>query len=389
MSFNAPDIRQFKLTGSTVGDVHFPKVKALLPLNGSNGGTSATDESNSNATVTFQGSSTTSTAQSKFGGSSLYVPNSNPAGVYISGVGSTITFTGDFTVEWWIYRVQATAVSNQTVGPIIGTQSISDSSNATNYYVAMSIGYLTSSATEGKLYSSSNGSAWNVANGVSLGTGSAGTVGQWVHMALTRSGTTWSYYVDGTRTYTGTLGSDTLSTPGSYITLGKSWNTGGSFEAYYSDFRITQGLARYTGASVTVPTSAHLTSAGDANKQIIVNSDADGIDVGTGGINQARIAKAWVNYNGTGTIAINDSYNVSSLTDDATGKWDVNFSTAMSSVDFVAVCDGRYLHDDGTGSATPSLRREAPVTTKVGVRCHSYDGTAYDVLSAHVIVFGN
>ena len=99
MSFNAPDIRQFKLTGSTVGDVHFPKVKALLPLNGSNGVTSATDESNSNATVTFQGSSTTSTAQSKFGGSSLYVPNSNPAGVYISGVGSTITFTGDFTVD--------------------------------------------------------------------------------------------------------------------------------------------------------------------------------------------------------------------------------------------------------------------------------------------------
>ena len=81
-----------------------------------------------------------------------------------------------------------------------------------------------------------------------------------------------------------------------------------------------------------------------------------------------RIAKAWVNYNGTGTTAIQDSYNVSSLTDDATGKWDVNFSTAMSSADFVAVCDGRYLHDDGTGSATPSLRREAPVTTKVGVR---------------------
>ena len=102
-----------------------------------------------------------------------------------------------------------------------------------------------------------------------------------------------------------------------------------------------------------------------------------------------RIAKAWVNYNGTGTIAIQDSYNVSSLTDDATGKWDVNFSTAMSSVNFVAVCDGRYLHDDGTGSAIPSLRREAPVTTKVGVRCHSYDGTAYDVLSAHVIVFAN
>jgi hypothetical protein len=65
-----------------------------------------------------------------------------------------------------------------------------------------------------------------------------------------------------------------------------------SAEAYYDDFRVTQGLARYSGASFTPPSTAHLTSAGDANKQIIVNSSADGVDVGTGGINQARIAKA-------------------------------------------------------------------------------------------------
>ena len=389
MSFNAPDIRQFKLTGSTVGDVHFPKVKALLPLNGSNGGTSATDESNSNATVTFQGSSTTSTAQSKFGGSSLYVPNSNPAGVYISGVGSTITFTGDFTVEWWIYRVQATAVSNQTVGPIIGTQSISDSSNATNYYVAMSIGYLTSSATEGKLYSSSNGSAWNVANGVSLGTGSAGTVGQWVHMALTRSGTTWSYYVDGTRTYTGTLGSDTLSTPGSYITLGKSWNTGGSFEAYYSDFRITQGLARYTGASVTVPTSAHLTSAGDVNKQIVVNSDADGVAVGTGGISQARVAKAWLNYDGT-TPSIRDSYNIGSVTDNGTGEYTVNYSTAMSDANYSIV---GFAHDDASSGWWRLLVSNGGAAQAAGSfaieTIHPQDYSMQDSDTVCIQVFGN
>jgi hypothetical protein len=316
----------------------------------------------------------------------LYVPNSHPAGVYISGVGSSITLTADFTIEWWVYRVQATTVAGQCIGPIIGSSSVSDHSGN---YLAMSLGYLTSSATEGKLYSSSNGSSWNVANGVSLGTGSAGTVGQWVHMALTRSGTTWNFYVDGTRTYTGTLSTLYSQSTPSYITLGKSWSTVASPEAYYDDFRVTQGLARYSGASFTPPSTAHLTSAGDVNKHIVVNSDADGVAIGTGGISQARVAKAWVNYNGTGTVAINDSYNVSSLTDDATGKWDVNFSTAMSSADFVAVCDGRYLHDDGTGSATPSLRREAPVTTKVGVRCHSYDGTAYDVLSAHVIVFGN
>ena len=377
---------KIKATGTTVGDVHFPKVTALLPLNGSNGGTSATDESNSNATVTFQGSSTTSTAQSKFGGSSLYVPNSHPAGVYISGVGSTITFTADFTIEWWVYRVQATTVAGQAIGPIIGSASVSDHSGN---YLAMSLGYLGSAATEALLYSSSNGSSWNVASGVSLGTGSAGTVGQWVHMALTRSGTTWNFYVDGTRTYTGTLGSATLSTPGTYLTLGKGWDTTANFEAYYSDFRIPQGLARYTEASVTVPTSAHLTSAGDVNKHIVVNSDADGVAIGTGGINQARVAKAWANIDGTGTPSLEDSYNISSLTDTATGRYTLNFSTALANGHYAwagsagnegTTTSGRDVTNDGTRT-----------TSALPIRVTYFDSsnTAIDDPYVGIIVFGN
>ena len=62
-------MRQFKLdkikaTGTTVGDVHFPKVTALLPFDGTNGATSTTDSSNSNHTVTFGGDAEISTAQS-------------------------------------------------------------------------------------------------------------------------------------------------------------------------------------------------------------------------------------------------------------------------------------------------------------------------------------
>lgn len=40
-------------------------------------------------------------------------------------------------------------------------------------------------------------------------------------------------------------------------------------------------------------------------------------------------AKAWVNFNGTGTVAIGASYNVSSITDNATGDYTLNFTTAM------------------------------------------------------------
>ena len=46
-------------------------------------------------------------------------------------------------------------------------------------------------------------------------------------------------------------------------------------------------------------------------------------------------AKAWVNFNGTGTIAARDSNNVSSLTDNGTGDHSTNFSSSMSNTNFM------------------------------------------------------
>jgi hypothetical protein len=45
-------------------------------------------------------------------------------------------------------------------------------------------------------------------------------------------------------------------------------------------------------------------------------------------------AKAWVNFNGTGTIAIRESFNTSSLTDNGTGDYDSNLTNSMSNADF-------------------------------------------------------
>jgi len=45
-------------------------------------------------------------------------------------------------------------------------------------------------------------------------------------------------------------------------------------------------------------------------------------------------AKSWVNFNGTGTIATRDSLNVASLTDIGTGNHEINFSSAMSDVNY-------------------------------------------------------
>ena len=49
------------------------------------------------------------------------------------------------------------------------------------------------------------------------------------------------------------------------------------------------------------------------------------------------LCRAWVNFNGTGTVAIRASGNVSSITDNGTGTYNVNFTNAMPDVNY-AVC---------------------------------------------------
>ena len=46
------------------------------------------------------------------------------------------------------------------------------------------------------------------------------------------------------------------------------------------------------------------------------------------------VAAAWVNFNGTGTIAVRDSVNVASLTDSGSGKYLISFSNSFGAVDY-------------------------------------------------------
>tara|TARA_B100000686_G_scaffold353795_1_gene460856 strand:- start:4357 stop:5427 length:1071 start_codon:yes stop_codon:yes gene_type:complete len=54
----------------------------------------------------------------------------------------------------------------------------------------------------------------------------------------------------------------------------------------------------------------------------------------------SQLAKAWVNFNGTGTIAIRDSYNVSSIVDNGTGHYTVNFTNDMANTDYAVLANG-------------------------------------------------
>ena len=62
-------------------------------------------------------------------------------------------------------------------------------------------------------------------------------------------------------------------------------------------------------------------------------------------------ARAWVNFNGTGTVAIRDSGNVSSITDNNSGDYTINFTTAMPDVNYaVSGCSS-----DSTAGSSSSI----------------------------------
>jgi hypothetical protein len=71
--------------------------------------------------------------------------------------------------------------------------------------------------------------------------------------------------------------------------------------------------------------------------EIRANTVSDAAGTGPATLTGQYAAKAWVNFNGTGTVAIRESGNVSSLTDYASGQYGVNFSNSFSSINY-SVC---------------------------------------------------
>lgn len=63
-------------------------------------------------------------------------------------------------------------------------------------------------------------------------------------------------------------------------------------------------------------------------------------------INAKGIARAWVNFNGTGTVSVRSSFNVVNVTDNGTGAYTVNFTTAMADADYAV------LATSGDGAST-------------------------------------
>lgn len=106
-------------------------------------------------------------------------------------------------------------------------------------------------------------------------------------------------------------------------------------------------------------------------------------------------AKAWVNFNGTGTVAIRASYNVSSITDNGAGDYTVNFTTAMPDANYV-VQVGAPMYTTTNGSVVARVYGSGSVgspglqsTTQIRVCWADITGSTnfYDPATYYVSIF--
>lgn len=74
-----------------------------------------------------------------------------------------------------------------------------------------------------------------------------------------------------------------------------------------------------------------------------------------GSSEQSGLCKAWVNFNGTGTVAIRTSYNVSSITDNGVGDYTVNFASGLVDGNYVAAMQMSGAVSGTTWFLTPGL----------------------------------
>jgi len=209
-----------------VGDIYGDSVVLLLHFIGANGSTAFVDSSKAGRAITAVGNAQISTAQSKFGGTSCYFDG---AGDYLQCAGSSsFVFSGDFTVESWVYIAGNSTNASKSFTILSGA-----TSGASFDFVVAGNGTITGTGL----------AMWDGA--VSYSSNYAISQNAWHHVAFARTGTALRMFVDGVL----------IGTHSQSISFGNSaWNvySGGQPIAnsyyllgYIDDLRVTKGVARY------------------------------------------------------------------------------------------------------------------------------------------------
>jgi hypothetical protein len=219
-------LSRFATTGGG-GDPYWNSVSYLLVGNGANGTTAnIKDSSSNNLTTTVSGSTVISTAQSKFNtGSSVYFPGvSNYLTVTSSSV---LALPGEFTVEMWVYFTAA--------------------ANFSAFFSVLS-GFQIGLNSLGYLATAQQGVAIEVSSTTAV------PLNSWHYVAVTRNASNLvTIYLDTSSVATGTY-STNYSAGTAYINYNSALPTAG-FTGYVYDLRVTKGVCRYTGSTITNPTA--------------------------------------------------------------------------------------------------------------------------------------
>jgi hypothetical protein len=94
--------------------------------------------------------------------------------------------------------------------------------------------------------------------------------------------------------------------------------------------------------------------------------------------------KAWVNFNGTGTVAIRASYNVTSITDNGAGDYTVNFTTALPDANYSIVGNARDL---GAVYVFGAPLTDVPAASSIRCRVNTLAGGISDAVYVNVAIF--
>lgn len=207
------------------GDPYFDKVALLMHMDGSNNGTTFTDNSPNRFTVTASGTAKISTAESKFGGASTYFDGSG-ARLYVPPSPAFGFGIGDFTVEFWLnYKGgNGYVFFIQTYVP------------GTNY-----LGYGLQIGT--KL-------PWIWSDGDVLVGNTAITNDVWQHHAVVRKNGVLTIYLDGVSIGQTTWGVDLEVSKPFYVGANPSGTQ--ATLGYIDELRVCKGVATYT-ADFTPP----------------------------------------------------------------------------------------------------------------------------------------
>jgi len=121
-------------------------------------------------------------------------------------------------------------------------------------------------------------------------------------------------------------------------------------------FPSADTITAETGGSerLRIDSSGNVTCANDLS----VDNDLK-IDSGFGSTTTVYGVRAWIKFDGEGTVAINGSANISALTDNGTGDYTVTFSNAMPDTNYAAV--GMASSNGGNGAIAINTSSHTPL----------------------------